>query len=153
MWEWPGDESIIRSCIIIFIHTTICAHQLYDNYYAHCIHVHTDVHMHIPELTRTYTHAHTLLTYTCTCAVPSGHILTKEELQVLGAMLATHSDKPELKSIQLSLQEEQEIRDISREEVEKCLRQSGLVSMADALKDNIEKGIAWLPTAYTCTST
>ena len=98
-------------------------------------------HIHVPALTRTYTHAHTLLTYTC--AVPSGHILTKEELQVLGAMLATHSDE-QLKSIQLSLQEKQEIRDISREEVEKYLRQSGLASMADALKDNIEKGIAWI---------
>ena len=74
--------------------------------------------------------------------VPSGHILTKEELQVLGAMLATYSDE-KLKSIQLSLQEEQEIRDISREEVEKFLRQSGLASMADGLKDVIEKGIAW----------
>ena len=67
-------------------------------------------------------------------------------------MLAMHSDKPELKSIQLSLQEEQEIRDISREEVEKSLRQSGLASMADGLKDDIEKGIAWddtPPTAHT----
>jgi hypothetical protein len=27
--------------------------------------------------------------------------------------------------------------------VEKSLRQSGLVSIADGLKDNIEKGIAW----------
>ena len=59
-------------------------------------------------------------------------------------MLATHSDE-KLKSIQLSLQEEQEIRDITREEVEKSLRQSGVasgISMADALKDRIEKGIA-----------
>ena len=46
-----------------------------------------------------------------------------------------------MKSIQLSLEEEQEIRDISREEVEKSLRQSGLASMADGLKDDIEKGI------------
>ena len=112
--------------------------------------------MHIPAFTRTYTRARTLLTYTCTCAVPSGHILTKEELQVLGAMLATQSDEQlkseqlkseQLKSMQLTIQEEQEIRDISREEVEKYLRQSGLASMADGLKDNIEKGIAWFPTA------
>ena len=82
-------------------------------------------------------HTHTPHTYT----VPSGHILTKEELQVLGALLARYSDE-QLKSIQLSLQEEQEIRDISREEVEKSLRQSGLASMADGLKDDIEKGIA-----------
>ena len=57
-------------------------------------------------------------------------------------MLATYSDE-KLKSIQLSLQEKQKIRDISREEVEKSLRQSGLASMANALKDNLEKGIAW----------
>ena len=82
-------------------------------------------------------HTHTPHTYT----VPSGHILTREELQVLGALLARYSDE-QLKSIQLSLQEEQEIRDISREEVEKSLRQSGLASMADGLKDDIEKGIA-----------
>jgi hypothetical protein len=60
---------------------------------------------------------------------------------VLGALLAAYSDE-KLKSIHLSLQEEQEIRDISREEVEKSLRQSGLAFMADGLKDNIEKGIA-----------
>ena len=112
--------------------------QVGSNYTCTCI----DTHVH------TCTHA--LLTYTC--AVPSGHILTKEELQVLGTMLAIYSDE-KLKSIQLSLQEEQEIRDISREEVEKSLRQSGLGSMADGLKDNIEKGIVWFLTAYTCTST
>ena len=88
------------------------------------VHTYTDPH--------THTYSHTVL---------SGHILTKQELQVLGALLVTYSDE-RLKSIQLSLQEEQEIRDISREEVEKSLRQSGLASMADALKDNIEKGIA-----------
>ena len=49
-------------------------------------------------------HTHTPHTYT----VPSGHILTREELQVLGALLARYSDE-QLKSIQLSLQEEQEI--------------------------------------------
>ena len=65
-------------------------------------------------------------------------------------MLATYSDE-KLKSIQLTLQEEQEIRNISREEVERSLRQSGLASMADTLKDNIEKGIVWFPTAYTST--
>ena len=89
-------------------------------------------------------HTHILQMYTDTShtyTVPSGHILTREELQVLGALLARYSDE-QLKSIQLSLQEEQEIRDISREEVEKSLRQSGLASMADGLKDDIEKGIA-----------
>ena len=82
-------------------------------------------------------HTHIPHTY----SVPSGHILTREELQVLGALLARYSDE-QLKSIQLSLQEKQEIRDISREEVEKSLRQSGLESMADGLKNDIEKGIA-----------
>ena len=57
-------------------------------------------------------------------------------------MLATYSNE-KLKSIQLSFQEQLKIRDISREEVEKALRQNGLASMADALKDNIEKGITW----------
>jgi hypothetical protein len=80
---------------------------------------------------------HTLLT----CAFLSGHILTKRELQVLGTLLAAYSDE-KLKSVQLSLQKEQEIRDISREEVEESLRQRDLAFMADGLKDNIEKGIA-----------
>jgi hypothetical protein len=60
---------------------------------------------------------------------------------VLGTILATYSDE-KLKSIKLSLEEMQKIRDISREDVEKSLRQSGLASMADGLKDDIEKGIA-----------
>jgi ABC-type thiamine transport system ATPase subunit len=60
---------------------------------------------------------------------------------VLGTILATYSDE-KLKSIQLSLEEKQKIRAISREEVEKSLRQSGLASMADRLKGDIEKGIA-----------
>jgi hypothetical protein len=60
---------------------------------------------------------------------------------VLGTLLAAYSDE-KLKSIKLSLEEKQAIRDISREEVEKSLRQSGQASMADGLKDNLEKGIA-----------
>ena len=87
------------------------------------------MHMHM------HTHTHT------SHAIPSGHILTKQELQVLGALLATHSEE-KLRQIQLSIEEEQYIRDISREEVEKSLRQSGLAPMADRLKDNIEKGTA-----------
>ena len=83
----------------------------------------------------TRSHIHTLHT------VPSGHILTKQELQVLSTLLATYSDE-KLKAIKLSVQEKQAIGDISREEVEKSLRQSGLSTMADGLKDNIEKGIA-----------
>ena len=60
---------------------------------------------------------------------------------MLGTLLATYSDE-KLKAIKLSVQEKQAIGDISREEVEKSLRQSGLSTMADGLKDNIEKGIA-----------
>jgi hypothetical protein len=60
---------------------------------------------------------------------------------VLSTLLAAYSDE-KLKSIKLSLHEEQKIRDISREEVERSLWQSGLASIANGLKDNIEKGIA-----------
>ena len=60
---------------------------------------------------------------------------------MLGTLLATYSDE-KLKAIQLTIQEKQEVQDISREEVEKSLHQSGLASIADGLKDNIEKGIA-----------
>ena len=58
---------------------------------------------------------------------------------MLGTLLVTYSDE-KLKAIQLTIQEKREICDISYEEVEKSLRQSGLASMADGLKDNIEKG-------------
>ena len=101
-----------------------------------CIHTHTAyAHAKFNKLT----HAHIHTPHTCT--VPSGHILTREELQVLHALLARYSDDS-LKSIQLSLQKKQKIRDISLEEVKNSLRQSGLASMADRLKDDIENGIA-----------
>ena len=74
---------------------------------------------------------------------PSGYILSKTELQVLANLLATYSDE-KLKEIKLSIEEKQEVGHISREEVERSLRQSGLMSVADGLKDNIEKGM--LPT-------
>ena len=116
-----------------------------------CMHAHNIIQTHVHTLTythytHTHTHTHTPRTHTYTRmysshTVPSGYILTKQELQVLGALLATYSEE-RLKDIQLSIQEEKEIRDISREEVEKSLRQSGLASIADGLKDNIEKGIA-----------
>ena len=48
-----------------------------------------------------YTHAHT---HTHLHVVPSGHILTKLELQVLATLLATYSDD-KLKEIQLSIHE------------------------------------------------
>ena len=86
----------------------------------------------------THTHTHTLH------SAPLGHILTKIELQILTNVLATYSNE-KLKEIQLSIQEKQDIRDISREEVEKSLRQRGLTSIADDLKDSIEKGMIALP--------
>ena len=69
----------------------------------------------------------------------SGHILTKQELQVLANLLATYSDE-RLEEIKLTIQEEQAIRDISREEIEKFLQRNGLSSIADGLKDSLEKG-------------
>ena len=70
--------------------------------------------------------------------MPSGHILTKQELQVLGTLLAPYTDE-NLKELQVLIQKEQE-GDISREEVEVLLRQSGLMMIADGLKDDIAKG-------------
>ena len=70
--------------------------------------------------------------------MPSGHILTKQELQVLCTLLAPYTDE-KLKELQLLIQKKQE-GEISREDVEKSLRQSGLTMIADRLKDDIEKG-------------
>ena len=52
-------------------------------------------------------------------------------------MLARYSDK-KLEAIKLSIQEKQ---DISLEEVKRFLQHNGLATVADDLKDNIEKGI------------
>ena len=71
-------------------------------------------------------------------SVPSGHILTKQELQVLRTLLAPYTDE-KLKELQLLIQKKQE-GEILREDVEKSLRQSGLTMIADRLKDDIEKG-------------
>ena len=79
---------------------------------------------------------------------PSGHILSNQELQVLTNLLATYSDE-KLSEIKLSIEEKQGIKRISREEVEKSLRQSGLMSVADGLKENIEKGIYWNKLTHT----
>ena len=59
---------------------------------------------------------------------------------MLRALLASYSSD-KLKPFQQSLQEEQESCDISLEEVEKFLRQSGLDTMADRLRNNLGKGI------------
>ena len=69
--------------------------------------------------------------------MPSGYILTKQELQALRNLLAPYTDE-KLKELQLSIQKEQ--GDISREEVEKLLRKCGLTTTADWLKEDIEKG-------------
>ena len=95
------------------------------------MHVHTHTHTHTCTHTPTHTHF--------TNVAPSGYILSKTELQVLASLLATYSDE-KLKEIKLSIQEEQEVGRISREEVERSLRQSGMTSLADDLKDSIEKG-------------
>ena len=107
------------------------------------VYPHARTHTHTHTRTHTHTHIHThthTQKHTHTHTVPSGHILTKDELQVLHALLASYSSD-RLKFLQLSLQEEQEIRDIPLEEVETSLRQSGLDTMADRLRNNLEKGI------------
>ena len=60
-----------------------------------------------------------------------------QELQVLRTLLAPYTDE-KLKELQLLIQRKE--GEISREEVEKSLRQSGLTMVADRLKDDIEKG-------------
>jgi NCAIR mutase (PurE)-related protein len=61
-----------------------------------------------------------------------------QELQVLRSLLAPYTDE-KLNELQLLIQKSHE-GEISREEVEKSLRQSGLTMIADRLKDDIEKG-------------
>lgn len=61
-----------------------------------------------------------------------------QELQVLGTLLAPYTDE-NLKELHLLLQKKEE-GEISREKVEKLLRQNGLPMIADRLKDDIEKG-------------
>ena len=75
------------------------------------------------------------ITYNCTA--PSGQILLKHELVALAKLLAAYSDE-KLKEIKLNLQKKQG-GDISREEVERSLRENGLTSIADDLKENLEK--------------
>ena len=56
---------------------------------------------------------------------------------MLGALLAVYNDK-KLKEIKVSIQEKQD-GGISREEVERLLRQSGLTSITDGLKESLVK--------------
>ena len=81
-------------------------------------------------------------------SVPSGHILTVQELKVLRKLLAPYTDE-KLKELQLLIQEKQE-GEISREEVEVLLRQRGLMMNADKLKDDIERGMHIKRTDYSC---
>ena len=69
---------------------------------------------------------------------PSGHILLKHELVALAKLLAAYSDE-KLKEIKLNVAKKKG-GDISREEVERSLREIGLMSIADDLKENLEKG-------------
>ena len=80
-------------------------------------------------------------------SVPSGHILTRRELQVLATLLAAYSDE-KLKEIKVALQED-ESGDISREGVEESLRQNGLATIADGLKENLQKGITLVTAKYS----
>ena len=67
-----------------------------------------------------------------------GHILTKFELQVLSGLLETYSNE-KIKEIQRSIQKKQG-GDISREEVERSLRENGQAIVADELEENLRKG-------------
>ena len=75
------------------------------------------------------THSHT---------APSGHILTKDELNILRRLLADYSDE-KLTEIRRRFEENQD-GDVSREEVERSLREKGLTEIADDLKESLEKG-------------
>ena len=118
-----------------------------------CTHIHAHVHMHIHTVTYTHTRTLTITYLQCTYThthisqiiytAPSGHILTKTELQVLRSLLATYSNE-KLKEIQLSIGEKEAIHNITREEVERSLQQRGLEAIASGLKDNIEKGTVFL---------
>ena len=67
---------------------------------------------------------------------PSGHILTKDELDVLATLLGDEK----LNAIKTFVEERQG-RDITREEVERLLMGHGFTSLANSLEDNLKKGI------------
>ena len=72
------------------------------------------------------------------CTVPSGHILTEPELQVLSRLLAAYSSE-KIKEIQQAIQKRQG-RGVSRQEVERSLREVGMMTIADELEQNLQKG-------------
>ena len=80
----------------------------------------------------------TIILYQRMHTAPSGHILMKSELKILARLLAAYSDE-KLKEIKATI-EEKEGGDVSLEEVERSIRERGLNSIADGLKDNLEKG-------------
>ena len=73
-----------------------------------------------------------------TSAVPLGHILTKLELTVLSGLLDAYSNE-KIKEIQEYIQKKRS-GDISREDVERSLRDGGLTTVADELQQNLLKG-------------
>ena len=77
-------------------------------------------------------------------AVPSGHVLTKLELHVLSDMLASYSNE-KIKEIQQSIQNKERIN-ISREEIERSLREGGMTAVADELERNLLKGTTLIAT-------
>ena len=76
------------------------------------------------------------ITYTHT--VPKGHILTKQELEVLARILAVYSDV-KIKELQLTIQQKQG-GEITLEEVIKLIQESSHTSIADTLEDDMKKG-------------
>ena len=70
--------------------------------------------------------------------VPSGHILTEPELQVLSRLLATYSNE-KIKKIEQAVQKRRG-KGVSRQEVERSLREVGMTTIADELEQNLQKG-------------
>ena len=66
---------------------------------------------------------------------PSGHILTKDELDVLATLLGDER----LNAIKTFIEERQG-RDITREEIEGLLKGRGFTSLANSLEDDLKKG-------------
>ena len=72
----------------------------------------------------------------------------RSELKVLARLLAAYSDE-KLKEIKRSIDEMQD-GVISLEEVERSLREKGLISIADSLKGNLERGTVQFSTHTSC---
>ena len=70
-------------------------------------------------------------------AVPTGHILTKQELRVLDTILAVYSDE-KIKEILLTIQRKHD--SVSLEEVTRLLHECGQALVADGLEESMKKG-------------